>query len=197
MNPIQGIIRGEAVLDGDASDGIDVTLYAVTPGWDAITEEDGIVAEPTGEEGSVYITVIGGAPFKSGMVGEAIDFVGNDYRTIVDVLSPTEIRVESIILLENIPIVMAAQESLQVVELDADDVLKITDVFISQEKDSEYALVKDEDVPGQRIVKGRLLEVGSVNIQFATPFICTLNGSLKYFGHDNGLNVCLIHGLLT
>ncbi len=193
-NPIQGIIRGEAILEGDASGGIDITYYAVTPGWNAIED----VASITDPNDPVFITMTEGFPFKSGMVGKEITFVGVGSRIIIDVVSRVSITVdEPIVLLENTPITMGAQESLRTVEFDDDDVLKITDVFISQEKDSQYALVKDEDVPGQRIVKGRLLEVGSVNIQFKTPFICTLNGSLKYFGHDNGLNVCLIKGLLT
>ena len=92
---------------------------------------------------------------------------------------------------------LSAQEGLQEIEVDADDGLRITDVFISQEKDSAYALVECEDSPGRRIVKGRLLEVGSLIQQFVTPHICQRQCTLKYFGHDTGLNVCIIHGQLT
>ena len=193
-NPIQGIIRGEAIVDGDASGGIDVILYAVTPGWNAI--EAIVAATDPGGNDIIYAT--GGNPFKSGMVSKEIIFVGVGSYHIIEVNGPNGIKIDQVILLEDdTPITIAAQESLQAVELDTDDVLEVTDVFISQEKDSEYALVQNTDTPGQRIVKGRLLEMGSINKQFTTPFICTVGGGLKYFGHDTGLNVCLIHGRLT
>ena len=115
-NHIHGIVRGEAIVDGDASDGIEFVLYAMIRGV------------------------------------------------------------------------------LQAVELNPEDEFNITDVFISQNKDSAYAVVAGTDSPGERIVKGRLLEMGSVNVRFETPFITRPNGQLVYIGDDNGLNVALIHG---
>ena len=200
MNPIQGIVRGEAVIDGDASGGIDLVLYAVTPGWSTLSG----VSITTTFGDPVRILATSSHPFVGTMVGKTISFVKNGSREIVEILSPNVIRVDSPLTeftgadtVAHDTFSMEAQEGLRVVELDADDELHITDVFISQEKDSEYALVEDTDSPGKRVVKGRLLEVGSVNLRFDTPYICQLQCNLKYFGHDNGLNVCLIHGHLT
>lgn len=201
-NPIQGPIRGEAIINGDASEGIDIVLYAVTPGWAAIGADSGMTASASvrsvGGGDYVTITVTGGAPFRSAMVGRIISFVGCGSIGITEVISPTEIRVAGdYLLMGNRAFTMEAQEGLRVVELDADDTLNITDVFVSQEKDSEYAVVEGEDAPGRRVAKGRLLEVGSINLRFDTPFIGCAQNTLKYFGHDNGLNVCLIHGYIT
>lgn len=193
MNPIHGIVRGEAVIDGDASGGIDITLYAVTPGWAAITADSGMLA--TGGPNGL-ITVTGGEPFISSMVGKTITFIKAGSKEILRVISSTEIQVfGDLSEMKDEVFAMAAQEGLRIVELDMNDELHITDIFLSQEKDSEY--IVGEDVPGKRIIKGRLLEMGSVNLRFVTPFVCSPNGVLKYFGHDNGLNVCIIHGYIT
>lgn len=196
-NPIQGIVRGEAVVDGDASAGVDLTLYAVTAGWDAIAVDSGMLA--IGD--SLYVCVSGGNPFVSGMVGKTITFTRNGPRIIFEVISSTEIRVDSEVSFlvdgqrTNDTFSIDAQESLREITLDVNDELNVTDVFISQEKDSQYAVVVDDDVSGKRLAKGRLLEIGSMNRQLKTPFVS--RGVLKYFGHSEGLNVCLIHGYIT
>lgn len=200
-NPIQGIIRGEAVVDGDASGGIDLTLYAMTAGWEAIAAGGMVADSPERHVLSKHIMVTGGAPFVSGMVGKIITFTRNGSRTITEVISSKEIFVDSNVLFlvderyTNDMFSIAAQESLQEIELDDNDELNVTDIFVSQEKDSQYAVVVDEDVPGKRLAKGRLLETGSISRQLKTPFVS--RGVLKYFGHDVGLNVCLIHGYIT
>lgn len=191
-NPIQGIIRGEAVLDGDASEGIDLTLYAVTAGWGAIPADSGILASGTG----TIVSVHGGSPFVTGMVGRTITFVDRGSMSIIKVVSANVIEVvDDVSLMVNEAFTMAAQESLREIELDSNDELNVTDVFVSQEKDSEYAVVVDEDAPGKRLVKGQLLETGSDSRQLKTPFVS--RGVLKYFGHNEGLNVCLINGYIT
>ena len=86
-NPIQGIVRGEAVVDGDASGGIDLTLYAMTAGWGAISADSGMRA--SGSNSS--IVVVGGAPFVQGMVGQTITFVERGPIVIKDVISDIEI----------------------------------------------------------------------------------------------------------
>ena len=201
-NPIQGIVRGEVVLDGDASGGVDLILYGVTAGWEAIAV-GGMTAFQVGGDLDItnYVIITGGTPFVSGMVGKTITFTRNGPRTIMQVISSTEIFVDSAVsfVVNERPtsdtFSIEAQESLQVITLDANDELNVTDVFVSQEKDSQYAVVVDEDVPGKRLVKGRLLETGSISRQLKTPFVS--RGVLKYFGHDIGLNVCLIHGYIT
>lgn len=191
-NPIQGIVRGEAILDGDASEGIDLTLYAVTAGWEAITVDSGMLATGNGSD----IIVLGGDPFISNMVGKIITFVESGPAVITEVISSNEIMViGDFTLMNKEAFTMEAQESLQVIELDANDELNVTDVSVSQEKDSQYAVVVDEDAPGKRLAKGRLLETGSISQQFRTPFVSRC--PLKYFGHTEGLNICLIHGYIT
>jgi hypothetical protein len=193
MNPIQGIVRGEVILDGDASQGIDLTLYAVTVGWDAVPADSGMLA--TGGSSS-EVSVSGGNPFTTSMVGKTITFVESGSAMITFVVEPNRIQIDRIFpLMVNEAFTMDGQESLRVIELDENDELHVTDVFISQEKDSKYAIVVGEDVPGQRLAKGRLLETGSINCQLKTPFVS--RGILKYYGHDVGLNVCLINGYIT
>lgn len=202
-NPIQGIVRGEVVLDGDASGGVDLTLYGVTAGWDAIAADSGMIAREVESEPLVtnHILVVGGLPFVSGMVGKTITFTRNGPRTIIEVISSTKIFVDSPVSFlvgeqaTSDTFSIDAQESLREITLDANDELNVTDVFVSQEKDSEYAVVVDEDVPGKRLAKGGLLETGYINRQLKTPFVS--RGVLKYFGHDSGLNICLINGYIT
>lgn len=193
MNPIQGVIRGEAILDGDASQGIDLTLYAVTAGWEAIAADSGMLA--TGGSSS-EISVSGGNPFVGGMVGKTITFVESGSAVITFVVEPNRIQIDRIFpLMINEAFTMGSQESLREIELDGNDELIITDIFVSQEKDSEYAVVVGEDAPGKRLAKGRLLETGFISRQLKTSFVS--RGVLKYFGHNNGLNVCLINGHIT
>ncbi len=198
MNSNQGIIRGEAILEGDASAGIDFILYSITPAWEAVTRE--VSAE--GPSVSSYVTAIG-SPFIEAMVGTQIVFDRNGPAIIVEVLSVSEIRVNrSLSWLvgddrAGDTFSIAGQESLREVVLGPSDTLHITDVFLSQEKKSRYAVVVNDDTPGRRLTKGHLPESGSVNMRFETPFVCEVDGVLRYFGHDNGLNVCLIHGYIT
>lgn len=191
-NPIHSIVHGEAIIDGDASEGIDVKLYAVTPGWGAIAADSGMLATGNGTN----VIVLGGSPFVTSMIGRTITFVESGPATIVNVISATEIEVDGdFTLMDNEAFTIEAQAKLREVELDEDDELRVTNVFVSQEKDSEYSVVVDEDSPGRRLAKGRLLETGSINRSFNTPIVVW--GTLKYFGHDNGLNVCLITGYIT
>jgi len=198
MNPIQGSVRGEAILDGDASEGIDVKLYAVTSGWAVVTG----VPVSTGSDNPTRILAVGASPFIQAMTGSTILFAENGSRVITEVFSSRVIYIDSPLLVDpdtvlDDTISMAAQGGLREIELDANDELRITDVFLSQEKDSEYALVEGEDSPGRRVAKGRLLKVGSINLQYKTPHICQRQCALKYFGHEDGLNVCIIRGNIT
>lgn len=202
MSIFQGKVRGEAVTGGDASGGVDVVLYAVTPGWSAIGVDSGMLISCRASSPTIpglYVT--GGDPFTNAMVGSTISITGHGVFEIAEVISPYRISIYGAIepgtMEEGVTFSMAGQESLQALELDVNDKLRITDVFISQEKDSGYALVEGSDSPGLRLVKGRLLEMGSVNLRFETPYVCQPQSTLKYFGHDNGLNVCLVHGFIT
>ena len=195
INPIQGRIRGEAIIDGDASEGVEMILYSVGPSWGAISPASGLRAWSAGPN---RIRVTGGAPFVGGMIGKTITFAVHGATTIVNVWSRTEIEIEGHFpLMADEAFSLAGEEGLRAVTRDDDDILFITDVFLSQEKDSEYVVVEDTDAPGQRLIKGRLLEMGSVNLRFETPFVCRPGKAIKYFGHDTGLNVCVIHGYIT
>lgn len=192
INPIQGQIRGEAILDGDASGGIPLTLYAMTPGWPAVstpvTAAEGTVTAAT----SVFISAMIGSTVTLDGIGSAMIVSVTTGGSVIGIDAPLQTPPDETVLLT-----MDASESLREVELDADDWLAITDVMISQEKNNtSYCLAVGEDTDGNRVVKG-VTKAEPVSVQFITPFLCKSDGGLKYFGANAKLNTCLIHGYIT
>ena len=196
---MHGQVQGEAIIDGDASEGIDVILYAHQPQW--------IQVEGTASGNGSIVTADKGEPFLSAMQGQTITFAndGNSEThpggafAIVSVQSTTTIILDGdFSTLQNRAFVIAEGTAEQVTVVpEANDTLAITDISISQDKDTSYALVAGADEPGKQIIRGNLLELGSVHIAFVQPFVCLPGDILKYFGHSEGDNICLIHGFIT
>lgn len=191
-NPIQGIVRGEIVVSGDTSAGVEIVWYAMVGGWDAI-EDTALVSD----ENSTIITAEG-TPFVNGMIGKSIIFARNGSRTIIEVFSPIQIEIDSgVSLLEEDTFTIEEEDSPVSVTLDEDDTLAITDIHISQEVGSAYGVIEGAGDAGLRITGGTIPNEGNISMTFKTPHMCGAQAIIKYIGAASGLNTCFIHGYLT
>ncbi|KKM96273.1 hypothetical protein LCGC14_1179850 [marine sediment metagenome] len=194
-NPNQGIVHGEVVINGNASAGVDVIFYKTTPAWDVI--EGSALGSGTIEQVSPYV-LTDGAYFINAMVGKVITFAAHGDAVIINVIAPDEIMLDrSFGPMVDEAFSMPAQEGLQVVTFDEDDILLVTDIFISQEEESVFGVVVGEVAAGRQITGGSLLARGMVNLKYTTPHICCACDGLKYIGHTSELNVCFIKGQVT